>query len=187
MRAKLKKGLDSKEFKKYYYLKEELISFCREEGLAIGGKKEDLNKRIVHYLDTGEKLSYKRKVNKEDDKEITLTTKIGTPVTYSEKKRAFFEYHLGAGFKFKVAFQRWLKENSDKTYQEAIEAYPNIVAQKPEKIDKQFEYNTYIRDFFKDNKGKSLKDAIACWKYKKSMPGHNRYEKKDLVVLKGLY
>lgn len=50
-------------------------------------------------------------------------------------------------------------------------------------IDKQFEYNTYIRDFFKDNQGRSLDEAITCWKHKKSLQGHNRYEKSDLVVL----
>ena len=50
-------------------------------------------------------------------------------------------------------------------------------------IDKQFEYNTYIRDFFEDNQGRSLDEAITCWKYKKSLQGHNRYEKSDLVVL----
>ena len=51
-------------------------------------------------------------------------------------------------------------------------------------IDKQFEYNTYIRDFFDENKGKSLDDAIICWKHKKSLPGHNRYEQSDLIALK---
>ena len=52
------------------------------------------------------------------------------------------------------------------------------------KIDKQFEYNTYIRDFFADNKGKSLEEAIKCWKYKKQLQGHNRYERTDLVAIK---
>lgn len=50
-------------------------------------------------------------------------------------------------------------------------------------IDKQFEYNTYIRDFFKDNKDKSLEQAIKCWKYKKSLKGHNKYEREDLKIL----
>ena len=50
-------------------------------------------------------------------------------------------------------------------------------------IDKQFEYNTYIRDFFEDNQGRDLEEAIICWKYKKSLQGHNRYEKSDLVAL----
>jgi hypothetical protein len=51
------------------------------------------------------------------------------------------------------------------------------------KIGKQFEYNTYIRDFFNDNKDKTLDDAIKCWKYKKSLKGHNKYEKNDLIAL----
>ena len=50
-------------------------------------------------------------------------------------------------------------------------------------IDRQFEYNTYIRDFFEDNKGKTLDQAIICWKYKKSLKGHNRYERADLIAL----
>ena len=50
-------------------------------------------------------------------------------------------------------------------------------------IDKQFEYNTYIRDFFEDNKNKSLEHAIKCWKYKKSLKGHNKYEREDLKAL----
>ena len=51
-------------------------------------------------------------------------------------------------------------------------------------IPRQFEYNQYIRDFFKDNDDKSLKDAIECWKYKKSLKGHNKYESGDLIALK---
>ena len=43
---------------------------------------------------------------------------------------------------------------------------------------------TYIRDFFEDNKDHSMSEAIICWKYKKSLPGHNRYERSDLRVLK---
>ena len=94
----------------------------------------------------------------------------------------------GKSFSFKVPFQRWLKNNPDKTYGDAIEAYQQIIKEKKKVfIDKQFEYNTYIRDFFNDNKGKTLEAAIKCWKYKKSLPGHNRYEKEDLIALKNNY
>ena len=88
---------------------------------------------------------------------------------------------------FNVTFQKWLKSNTGKTYQEAIDAYYQILEDKKSTktiIDKQFEYNTYIRDFFEYNKGKSLDDAIKCWKYKKQLPGHNRYEKSDLSIIK---
>ena len=50
-------------------------------------------------------------------------------------------------------------------------------------IDKQFEYNTYIRDFFAANPGKTLPQAILCWKRKKALAGHNRYEAADLAAL----
>ena len=78
-----------------------------------------------------------------------------------------------------------LDKNLDgKTYAEAIAAYYRILEEKKSsktKIDKQFEYNTYIRDFFADNQGKSLDEAIKCWKYKKQLPGHNSYEKATLM------
>ena len=84
-----------------------------------------------------------------------------------------------------LKFQKWLKENPDKTYRDAIDAYYEIQnSNEKTKIDKQFQYNQYIRDFFEDNDGKSLEDAIKCWKYKKSIKGHNRYEKSDLEALK---
>ena len=76
--------------------------------------------------------------------------------------------------------------SAGKTYKEAIDAYYQILEERKKnktKIDKQFEYNTYIRDFFADNQGKSLDDAITCWKYKKKLQGHNRYEKSDLIAL----
>lgn len=30
----------------------------------------------------------------------------------------------------------------------------------------------------------SLEDAIKCWKYKKQLQGHNRYEQSDLIAMK---
>jgi len=40
-----------------------------------------------------------------------------------------------------------------------------------------------MRDFFDDNTGLTLEQAIKCWKYKRSLKGHNRYEKKDIKAL----
>lgn len=185
--VKLTRNLNPEEFRQYYFLKEELKDFCRSEGLKVSGSKEDLENRIVHYLSTGEKLketSIKQYSNRTIS-EITLDSKLGENFKCSEDKRAFFEKEIGTGFKFKVNFQKWLKTNPEKTYRDAIEAYYEIQNSKEKtKIDKQFQYNQYIRDFFQDNEDKSLDDAIKCWKHKKSIKGHNRYEKSDLVALK---
>ena len=186
-RPTLNKELDSKTFKSYYYLKEELMCFCRENNLPTSGGKAELTERIALFLDTGTiSASVQRKRVKSDIGAITEATVIEENIVCSEKHRAFFKERIGRTFSFNVAFQKWLKSNSGKTYKEAVEAYYKILEEKKKGktvIDKQFEYNTYIRDFFSDNKGRTLEEAIICWKYKKSLKGHNRYEKSDLVAL----
>ncbi len=186
----LNTNLDSETFRSYYYLKEELVEFCRDNGIPTSGGKVELIDRIVYYLETGKvKKVTKTKRNSIDVGVITEDTSIEQNLVCSERHRAFFKEKIGKTFSFNVQFQKWLKSNAGKTYGDAIEAYYLILEEKKKgktTIDKQFEYNTYIRDFFEDNQGKSLDDAIKCWKYKKSMQGHNRYEKADLVVLDSL-
>ena len=188
-RPELSKDIDAATFREYYYLKEELVDFCRENGLPVSGGKVDLTERIAVFLETGTILqrSSKRSQKKTSvESDITLSSIIEDGFVCSEKHRAFFKKEIGAGFSFNVLFQKWLKANAGKTYSDAIAAYHQIMSEKKKgksTIDRQFEYNTYIRDFFADNPGKTLDDAIKCWKYKKSLKGHNKYERSDLTAL----
>ena len=186
-RPELTDKLSSKEFLEYYYLKEELVRFCRENRLPASGGKAELTERIAYYLDTG-KIKAVKPVRTQKPKipAITRDSIIESGFVCSELHRAFFKREIGDSFSFNVAFQKWLRSNSGKTYADAIAAYKEIKStKKPGKkdIDKQFEYNTYVRDFFCDNKGASLADAIKCWKYKKSKKGSNKYERSDLTAL----
>lgn len=206
-RPNISKLLSAETFLSYYYLKEELSEFCRAEGLPANGSKEALTNRISFYLQTGridsssdianqvlqseKKLLQKRinncpKVNSSMSENLSESSLIEAPFICSEKHRAFFVARIGKNFSFNVAFQKWLKSNPGKTYADAINAYYEIKANAKNtktQIDKQFEYNTYIRDFFLANKGESLESAIKCWKYKKSLPGHNKYEAEDLIAI----
>ena len=189
-RPPLDRKIDSAKFREFYWLKEELVSFCRNNGIPSTGSKMELTDRISLYLDggmpvtdAGSKHPRKKSVS---DATITTESLIEPCFVCSEKHRAFFREMIGKSFTFNVAFQNWLKSNTGKTYADAIAAYYEIKAKKKSEkttIGSQFEYNTYIRDFFTANKDKSLDDAIRCWKHKKSLPGHNRYEEKDLEVL----
>ena len=186
-RPELSLNISVDTFKNYYYLKEELVDFCRQNGLQTSGSKQELTDRIACFLETGKRTKTNPKpkstVNIGD---ITEDTLIEPNIVCSEKHRAFFKEKIGKTFSFNVAFQKWLKSNAGKTYADAIQAYYAILEEKKKSktvIDKQFEYNTYIRDFFADNNGMSLENAIKCWKYKKSLKGHNRYEKTDLIAL----
>ena len=188
-RPLLTKELDSHSFREYYYLKEELVEFCRGNGIPASGGKQELTERIAVFLDTGKIEAPKkscRRIKPDTPADITRADLIEENFVCSEKHRAFFKREIGTGFSFNVSFQKWLKENPGRTYDDAIAAYHRILEEKKQgvsEIGSQFEYNTYIRDFFAANEGRSLKDAIRCWKYKKSLKGHNRYEPSDLRAL----
>ena len=188
-RPQLNKDLKSKAFLEHYYLKEELVAFCRQNAIPAAGGKIELTERIAYFLDTGRipEAKPRRKASKPvTDAVLTPDSIIEPDIVCSEKHRAFFREHIGKSFSFNVQFQKWLKANAGKTYREAVEAYHRIIQEKKNSkttIGRQFEYNTYIRDFFADNQGRSLEEAIRCWKYKKSLKGHNRYERSDLSAL----
>lgn len=100
-RPDLKKDLDSKIFRSYYYLKEELTTFCRTEGLPVSGGKKELTERIASYLDGGEVIAEKPVARKKSGVGfITDDTPIEPDFVCSQKHRAFFEEKIGNGFSF---------------------------------------------------------------------------------------
>lgn len=116
-RPNLNKELDGNTFRSYYYLKEELVDFCRKYNLPVSGGKIELTDRIAHFLDTGKILetSAKRKTTTNIGL-ITEDSIIEPNIVCSEKHRAFFIEKIGKSFSFNVLFQKWLKSNAGKTY-----------------------------------------------------------------------
>ena len=112
-RPELSVGLKSKEFLEYYYLKEELVCFCRENGLPASGGKAELTERIAYFLDTG-KIKEAKTVRTQKHKVSAITKEsiIESDIVCSEIHRAFFKREIGESFSFNVAFQKWLKSNS---------------------------------------------------------------------------
>ena len=186
MSRKMCPELRSDTFRDNYYLKEELVGFCRENGLQTSGGKVELTDRVAHYLETGEKKAARTVGKRVRNDDLSLSAVIEESIVCSEKHRAFFKETIGEDFKFNVPFLKWLRSNAGKTYAEAVEEYHRISDERKKGrtvIGEQFEYNRYIRDFFADNSGRTLKDAVLCWKSKRDMPGHNRYERTDLRAL----
>lgn len=184
-RPLLSTNLSSADFKQYYYLKNELKSFCRQNKLKTTGSKHELNLRISYFLETGKAKneSRARRPKKEyilDYKNLSLQSKIGPNYRTTRELRDYFKSIYGSKFHFSVVFQEYCRQNPDKTFAEAVEYAKK---QKPASIAPQFEYNTYIRDFRADNKDKTFQEAIACWNYKKSQKGSNKYSREDLKAL----
>lgn len=189
MRPTLDLEIDPEEFYDFYWLKEELLVFCRKNKLPSGGSKDQLSNRIYNYIKRGE-ISRPNKCYKLKgitNNSIILSSSIIPKVYQNDNKhREFFKKEIGEHFKFNVQFMGWMKSNSGRTYQEAIQEWIKIKEElkngKKTQISSQFQYNQYTRDFFKNNINAKREDAIICWKYKKSLKGHNRYEDDDLIV-----
>lgn len=95
MRPELKSDLNVQDFRRFYWLKEELQSFCREHGMSASGSKFEILDRIAIFLETGtiqkpmrKRSSSSKKVKME---ELSLNTVITEEHRCSQEVRAFFK------------------------------------------------------------------------------------------------
>ena len=195
-RPKLDTNISIKDFKEFYWLKTELVEFCKENGVTRGGGKLQIAKRIEEYINYG-KIESSPKPNHQKPKSrfdwsnesLSLTTVITDNYRNSSNVREFFQTQTDRNFKFNVAFMNWMKTNTGKTLEDALRMWEDIrlksvAIKKKDKISPQFEYNTYIRDFLAENGELQLKDAIKCWKIKRTIRGNNIYRDSDLKLLR---
>ena len=98
---------DVKAFRSYYYLKEELAAFCRENRLPASGSKAALADHVARFLD-GEALpapfSGRRKAVSSGP--ITRESHIEENFVCSKARRAFFPAEIGKSFSFRVPCHR---------------------------------------------------------------------------------
>lgn len=182
MRPPLNNGIQLKDFQDYYWLKEELQQFCRENGLSVSGSKIDITNRITIFLETGKIIKPTRKQKqKPTNKPLTLSTIITEGHTCSQNVRHFFKQHI-PNFHFSTAIQNYFKENVGNTYKDAIQFWYEEEQRLKDpsyhkKLAPQFEYNQFIKDYFAhpQNNGKTRLDAIKAWNEIKALPGDNKF------------
>lgn len=194
IRPVLNNEISIQDFRDFYWLKEELLQFCRNEKLDTRGVKIEISSRIEKFLATGERQpSDNSSVKSSSDfdwnnQTLTLETIITDNYKNTQNVREFFIEQIGRKFKFNVQFMNWMKTAGGKTLKDAVGKWTEISLEKKldtstKKIEPQFEYNTYIRDFMTDNHSLSRQDAIDCWKIKKEMRGRIKYLKSDLDLI----
>jgi len=186
-RPKLNKEISPVDFSDFYWLKEELVAFCKAQGIHSSGGKIEITKRIRLFLETGEIANNPdcpkaKSMSKFDwnHEILTLETIITDNYKNSENVRKFLSDRIGKHFHFNVAFMKWTRKNCGKTLCEAIAEWNRIYELKKDKnikteIGPQFEYNRYVRAFLDDNPNKTVKEAIKCWKLKREIRGACEY------------
>lgn len=193
MRPKLDALISLDDFNDFYWLKTELIHFCRQHGISPAGSKIDIAQKIRHFLITGQVPKNQAKPTPAASsfdwrtERLTRETVITDNYTNGENVRQFFTQEIGPHFAFNVVFMKWMRENIGKTLGEAITAWNAIQERKKDpgytsEIAPQFEFNRYMRAFMQDNPGLSRNDAIHYWKLKRATRGTNEYERSDLKL-----
>ncbi|MEM0899184.1 MAG: DUF6434 domain-containing protein [Pseudomonadota bacterium] len=184
----LKTGADLKD---WYWLKEEIVAHARDLGVSPAGQKFEIIDRVAHFLDTGEK----RKPSAEKPKSSTPATEwhkmplsretvIDAGYRNNQNVRRFFKAEIGERFSFNIEFMNWMKASAGKTLSDAVEEWLAIEAKRKAGVRAEIphhnQFNAYVQAYFDDNPGRSMDDARHFWKLKRSLPGHNRYERSDL-------
>lgn len=180
------------ELRKWYWLKQELVDYCKAVKISYIGNKAAITDRIAQVLEAGtievaEPIK-KAKVTSTFNwakEELTLETVITDSYRNGPNVRRFFQSQLGKKFKFNIPFMDWMKTNYGKTLKDAVEKWKEFELLKKDKnfkstIPSSNQYNQYMRDFFADNPDKTIKDARKFWLLKRSLPGSNKYERTDL-------
>ena len=195
IRPTLEKTISINDFRNHYWLKQELIVFCRKTGIKTIGGKIEIADRVLKYLETGEIITNPEKEPQRTKsifdwktESLDYDTVITDNYKNTENVREFFKQSIGCNFKFNVEFMNWMKSNYEKTLGDAVEKWKEIAEKKKNKnyqteIAPQFEYNAYIRDLLKDNPQLSTMHAIEYWKIKREKPGKKKYDKKDLELM----
>jgi len=193
MRPKLCKEMNIEDFKNYYWLKEELATFCKEVGIPSYGSKIELTERIMMFLTSGviPKAHKKKSSKRKQYDPLSLDTVIISNHRCSQDIREFFTKEIGKKFHFSTYIQNFFKNNAGKTFKDVVKAWYEEEERKKDpsftkELSPQFEYNQFIRDFYQDptNKGKRRKDAIDAWNTIKTLPGDNKYKSSHVSIHK---
>jgi hypothetical protein len=171
-RPSLSNNISVEDFIDFYWLKEELVEFCRNEGIPSSGAKRKISKRIEHYLQTGEKLASKPQKSKKSPmpENFTRETIIGSGWHCSQGLRAFFEKEIGKSFHFNQVMRDFIKNEKGKTLQAAIDAWHEAKRnpKKKKEIEPQFEYMRHMREYFNENPNGTREEALRLWHQKKA-------------------
>ena len=191
-RPALSDQLSVDDFKDFYWLKKELIAFCKTKGINQTGGKLEIAERIITFLQSGAIINHSTKPQiiakfNWHHAPLSLDTLITDNYKNTRHVRTFFIEQIGEHFRLNVPFIEWMRTNVGKTMKDAIAEWYKIRDVEKDKNHKreiapQFEYNRYMRDFLADNPDKSTKDAMRFWKLKRSKAGDHTYSKMDLQL-----
>ncbi|PJI92296.1 hypothetical protein BC777_1141 [Yoonia maricola] len=184
---------DAATFRKWYYLKDELVTYARSKGIKTAGGKFEIADRIAYFLDHGEPPVEAKKTKRVQSKFDWHSEPLGpeTVITDSYKNTQNMRRFMQAaipGFKFSLPFMDWMKANAGRNLADAVIAAQKIEADKkagkkqPNQPHNQ--YNAYTRAYFTHAPNGTHKELRRLWALRRQKPGPYVFAPADLDLLK---
>ncbi len=105
------------EFRAFYWLKAELLAFCRQYHISTIGSKVDLANRIDCFLRTGrvEHPPVPNRRLRQMSSELSRKTVIQPGFRCSQELRAFFVKEIGPHFHFNTIMRNFIRDGAGRT------------------------------------------------------------------------
>ncbi|MBD7995051.1 hypothetical protein H9639_07055 [Arthrobacter sp. Sa2CUA1] len=179
-RPALSPTLTAAEFRRWYWLKEELVGFARAQGLPASGSKELLGDRVAAFL-AGEPLpeAPARATRQNQVRRLvpplTIHTVIPAGHPCSQVLREFFVNALGPGFRFDAPMREFFAANDGTaTMGAALDHWHATRGEAPRPIGQQFELNRFSREWHAANPSGTREQMRAAWQVHRSLPVDQR-------------
>ena len=182
-RPHLDRSLASEAFLDHYWLKEELVAFCRSQGLIASGAKADLSARIAGLLSGSTVPATRPKTPRARMPSAFSPDSVIEPGwRCSQDLRAFFTTQLGGPFRFDRFMRDRISHGAGQTLGQVLQAWAvNARQATPSEIEPQFEYNRFMREFRSLRPDAAHAEVVAAWRSYRSVPVSKRPKVADLA------
>lgn len=165
-RPVLHPALSEGEFRRWYWLRQELAAFASELGIPAAGGKIELADRIAARL-AGREVSApeRRPARIQLDGVLTLDTVIPPGQRSSQALRGFFTAQLGPGFHFDGVMREFIRDGAGRTLGDAVEHWRQSRGRvgRATEVAAQFEYNRFTRQWRAEHPGGSREALLEAW------------------------
>ena len=174
-RPALDSTLSASKFSAWYWLKAELQTYCRAQGLPMGGSKADLAQRVgAHLGGTLASIAVQGNLPKAKLPEaLHLHTVIQPGWALSHGLRRFFVSQVGEAFRFNQPLRALFQNPQGQTLGQAVDLYLQIRHQR-RPIGAQFQFNQHMRDYFAQHPDATRDQALRAWREKRETAGSLR-------------
>ena len=176
-RPELTPALTGDEFRRWYWLKDELIDFARSLQLRTAGSKAVLTDRIAAALDglPFVEPTTTTRVAQQLAPPLDATTLIPHGQRCSQVVRAWFFEQVGPGFRFDAPMREYFAAaDGTSTLGDALTHWHATRDRAGGAIGEQFEYNRFTRRWHEDNPDGDRAALLAAWREYRSVPADER-------------